>query len=56
MNKALFIDFILDEELDYHDYYFNHQDVSGSSLAGSVYLKGIVISLQNAPNFASDYI
>jgi hypothetical protein len=56
MNKALFIDTILDEELDYHEYYFNHQDVSGSSLAGSVYLKGIVISLQNAPNFASDYI
>ncbi len=56
MNKGLFIDIISDGELDYHECSFNHQDVSGSSLAGSVYLKGIVISLQNAPNFASDYI
>lgn len=56
MNKRPFIDTILDEELDYHECHFNHQDVSGSSLAGSVYLKGILISLQKAPDFICEYI
>jgi hypothetical protein len=55
MNKGPFIDDILDEKLDYHECHFNHQDVSGSSLAGSVYLKGILISLENASDFICEY-
>ncbi|ALB39832.1 MULTISPECIES: hypothetical protein [Nostocales] len=56
MNNGLHIDEILDAEVAYHECHFNHQDVSGSSLAGSVYLKGILISLENAPDFICEYI
>lgn len=36
--------------------YFNNQDISSSSVAGAAYLKGILISLQNAPEFIDEYI
>jgi hypothetical protein len=56
MNNGPHIDELLNNEVYYHKCKFNMQDVSGSSLAGAVYLKGIVISLQNAPDFASENI
>ncbi|MBD2439519.1 hypothetical protein [Nostoc sp. FACHB-110] len=56
MNNGPFIDEILDEELEFHECYFNHQDVCGSSLAGAVYLQGNLISLQDAPDFVSQSI
>lgn len=56
MNNGPFIDEILDEELEFHECHFNNQDVCGSSLAGSVYLQGTLISLQDAPDFVSQSI
>lgn len=51
MNNGPFIDKILDEKIEYYQCKFNNQDVLGSSLAGAAYLKGTLISLQNAPDF-----
>lgn len=56
MNKGPFIDDILDEELEFHECYFKNHDVCGSSLAGAVHLQGNLISLQNAPDFVSQFI
>lgn len=56
MNKGPFIDDILDEELDFHECYFNNRDVCGSSLAGAVHLQGNIISLQEALDFVSQSI
>ncbi|MEQ9553469.1 MAG: hypothetical protein RIM23_28085 [Coleofasciculus sp. G3-WIS-01] len=55
-NNGPFIDEILDEKVDYYECQFNNQDVLGSSLAGAAYLKGTLISLQNAPDFLVEYI
>lgn len=54
MSQGPFIDRTLNESLDYHECKFNNQDVSESSLAGSAYLKGTLISLKNAPEFVDD--
>ncbi len=56
MNKGPFIDEILEESIDYHECKFNEQDVLGSSLAGAAYLKGTLISLQNAPDFVVECV
>lgn len=61
MNNGPFIDELLDEELEFHECQFNHQDVSGSSLAGAAHFihreeLGNLISLQNAPEFADDCV
>jgi len=56
MNNGSFVDEILEESLDYHECQFNNQDVLGSSLAGAAYLKGTLISLQNAPDFVVDCV
>jgi hypothetical protein len=56
MNKGPFIDEILEEFIDYHECKFNNQDVLGSSLAGAAYLKGTLISLQNAPDFVVECV
>ncbi len=56
MNKGPFIDEILEESIDYHECKFNEQDVLGSSLAGAAYLKGTLISLQNAPDFVVELV
>jgi hypothetical protein len=56
MNKGPFVDEFLEESIDYHECKFNNQDVFGSSLAGAAYLKGTLISLKNAPEFAGDCV
>lgn len=56
MSQGPFIDKTLNELLDYHECKLNNKDVSESSLAGAAYLKGNLISLENAPEFASDRI
>lgn len=56
MTKGPFIDKTLDQVLAYHECQFNSKDVSGSSLAGAAYLKGTVISLEYAPEFAGEYL
>lgn len=56
MNKGPFVDEILEESIDYHECEFNSQDVLGSSLAGAAYLKGTLISLQNAPDFVVERV
>jgi hypothetical protein len=56
MNKGPFVDEILEESIDYHECQFNNQDVLGSSLAGAAYLKGTLISLQNAPDFVVEFV
>jgi hypothetical protein len=56
MSRGPFIDRTLSELLDYHECKFNDQDVLGSSLAGAAYLKGTLISLQNAPDFVAECV
>lgn len=56
MNNGPFVDEILEESIDYHECQFNNQDVLGSSLAGAAYLKGTLISLQNAPDFVVEFV
>ncbi|MFN8455533.1 MAG: hypothetical protein U0401_12845 [Anaerolineae bacterium] len=51
-----FIDKILDNCLEYHECYFNKQDVSSSSIAGAAFFKGILVSFQDAPAFTSESI
>ncbi|HEY9695520.1 MAG TPA: hypothetical protein V6D15_25255 [Oculatellaceae cyanobacterium] len=55
-NRDLYIDNILNKKLHYWECKVNNQDYCESSLAGAVYLKGVLISLQNAPDFESEYI
>ncbi|BAZ47562.1 hypothetical protein NIES4103_01630 [Nostoc sp. NIES-4103] len=56
MTKGPFIDRTLDHTLVYHECHLNNQDVTGSSLAGAAYLKGTVISLEDAPEFSSEHL
>jgi hypothetical protein len=56
MNKGPFVDEILEESIDYHECEFNNQNVLGSSLVGAAYLKGTLISLQNAPDFVVERV
>jgi len=51
VRKGPYIETILDEELDYHECWFQGDDVSNTSLAGAVFLDGILSSLQDANNF-----
>ena len=51
VRKGPYIETILDEELDYHECRFHGDDVSSTSLAGAVFLGGILSSLQNADRF-----
>ena len=56
MNNGPFVDEILEKSIDYHECQFNNQDVLASSLAGAAYLKGTLISLQNAPDFVVECV
>ena len=56
MTQGPFIDKTLNESLSYHECKFNERDVSESSLAGAAYLKGTLISLQNAPDFVVECV
>ncbi|HEY9865396.1 MAG TPA: hypothetical protein V6D21_14575 [Candidatus Obscuribacterales bacterium] len=47
---------VLEQELEYWECEFNGQDYWDSSLAGAAYLQGILISLQEAPDFSSELI
>jgi hypothetical protein len=47
---------ILNQELLYWECEFNGEDYCESSLAGAAYLKGMLISLQQAPDFSSELI
>ncbi|MBE9142398.1 hypothetical protein [Planktothrix mougeotii] len=47
---------ILNQELLYWECEFNGEDYCESSLAGAAYLQGILISLQQAPDFSSELI
>ena len=51
VRKGPYIETILDEELDYHECRFHGDDVSSTSLAGAVFLGGILSSLQDADRF-----
>lgn len=51
VRKGPYIETILDEELDYHECKFQGNDVTSTSLAGAVFLDGILSSLQNANSF-----
>ncbi len=51
-----FIDKVLTKALEYHKCYFKKQDVSSSSIAGAVHFKGILVSLQDAPEFESEHL
>ena len=51
VRKGPYIETILDEELDYHECRFQGNDVTSTSLAGAVFLDGILLSLQNANSF-----
>lgn len=50
------IDKFLNQELLCWECEFNSQDCCDSSVAGAAYLKGVLISLENSPNFLSEYI
>lgn len=54
-NGPFILDF-LKQELEYWECEFNNQDCCESSLAGAAYLQGILISLQQAPDFSSELI
>jgi hypothetical protein len=49
-----FIDKVLDKTLEYHECYFNKQDVSTSSMAGAAYFEGTLVSLKDAPEFENE--
>jgi hypothetical protein len=56
VRKGPYIETILDEELDYHECRFHGDDVSSTSLAGAVFLDGILSSLQDAKCFDLEQI
>ena len=51
VRKGPYIETILDEELDYHECRFQGDNVSSTSLAGAVFIDGILSSLQDASRF-----
>ncbi|MBD2277796.1 MAG: hypothetical protein HEQ13_10640 [Dolichospermum sp. DEX189] len=57
-NRDLYIDNILidNKEFKYWECEFNFKDCCETSLAGAAYLEGILISLQDAPEFKSEDI
>ena len=56
VRKGPYIETILDEELDYHECRFHGDDVSSTSLAGAIFLDGILSSLQDADRFGLERI
>ncbi len=56
VTKGPFIDKILDDELEYHECYFNKRDVSSSSIAGAAFFEGALVSFQNTPEFTPENI
>jgi hypothetical protein len=56
VRKGPHIDKLLNDELEYHECHFNEQDVATSSIAGAAYFKGVLASLQGAPEFAPAYL
>ena len=56
MRYKPFIDKILDDELKYHECYFNKRDGAASSIAGAAHLKGTLVSFQGAAEFEADRI
>lgn len=55
-NRDSYIDNILNQNLQYWECTFKNQDYCESSLAGAAFLEGILISLQDVPEFQSEYI
>ncbi len=56
LKNGPFIDKALDKALEYHECHFKKQDVPSSSIAGAAYFKGVLVSLQNTPEFESEYL
>ena len=56
ITKGPYIETLLDDELSNHECWFRDNDVSSSSLAGSVYFDGILTSLKESLDFNSDTV
>jgi len=56
VRKGPFIENILNENLDYHECWFQGDDVSSTSLAGASFYDGLLTSLQECTRFNSERI